>query len=134
MFLRFAEVSLNHCYQVYLEEPGEDVELEDGDVVVAGEVDGGLQGHGLQARADWVKLVKSLTKCPPGHDGPLRVEGEQRATVFYRNLTFEIQEKPKILCINSNHVQFFQLFKYLIKQKLTCPRTTFSKILQRQLW
>lgn len=33
----------------YLEEPGEDVKLEDGDVVVACEVDGGLQSHGLQA-------------------------------------------------------------------------------------
>lgn len=58
------------CRESYLEESGEDVELKDGDVVVAREVDGGLESHGLQARADRVKLVESLAKCPPRHDGP----------------------------------------------------------------
>lgn len=57
-------------YQPYLEKPGEDVKLKDRDVVVAGKVDGGLESHGLQARADRVKLVESLTKCPPWHYGP----------------------------------------------------------------
>lgn len=32
-----------------LEEPGEDVKLEDGHVATAGEVDGGAQGHGCEA-------------------------------------------------------------------------------------
>lgn len=58
----------------YLEQPGEDVELKDGDVVVTGEVDGGLESHGLQAQADRVKLVEGLTKRPPWHYGP-RVHG-----------------------------------------------------------
>lgn len=32
--------------------PGEDVKLEAGDVVVAGEVYSGLEGHGFQPRPD----------------------------------------------------------------------------------
>ncbi len=31
----------------HLEKPGEDVELKDGDVVIAGEVYGGFESHGL---------------------------------------------------------------------------------------
>lgn len=50
---------------VYLEQPGEDVELKDRDVVVACQVDGGLEGHGLQAQADGVELVEGLTKRSP---------------------------------------------------------------------
>ncbi len=34
-------------WMLHLEKPGEDVELKDGDVVVAGEVDGGFESHGL---------------------------------------------------------------------------------------
>ena len=55
----------------YLEESGEDVELEHGDVVVAGEVYGGLEGHGLQSGADGVKLMERLTEHLPRHDGPV---------------------------------------------------------------
>ena len=54
----------------HLEEPGEDVELKHRNVVVAGEVDGGLESHGLQPQADGMKLVEGLTKCPPWHYGP----------------------------------------------------------------
>lgn len=64
----------------YLEEPGEDVKLKDRDVVIAGEVDGGLQGHGFQTWADRVKLVESLAKGPPWHYGPAREEGSQKVT------------------------------------------------------
>lgn len=53
-----------------LEQSGEDVKLKDGDVVVAGQVDGGLEGHGLQTQADGVELMESLTERSPRHDGP----------------------------------------------------------------
>lgn len=39
-------------------------------MVVACEVDGGLEGHGLQAQADGVELVEGLTKRSPWHYGP----------------------------------------------------------------
>lgn len=55
-----------------LEEAREDVKLKDRNVVVAGEVDGGLEGHGLQAGADGVHFVKALSKDFPGHYGPER--------------------------------------------------------------
>lgn len=55
-----------------LEEAREDVKLEDRDVVVAGEVNGGLEGHGLQARTDGVHFVKALSKDFPGHYCPER--------------------------------------------------------------
>ena len=58
-----------------LEESGEDVELKHRDVVVAGQVDGGLQGHGLQAQADGVELMESLAERSPRHDGPAQVRG-----------------------------------------------------------
>lgn len=64
----------------HLEKPGEDVKLKDRDVVVAGEVDGGLESHGLQAQADGVKLMEGLTKCPPWHYGPT-AHGWEGATV-----------------------------------------------------
>ncbi len=54
----------------YLEEPGEDVKLKDRDVVVAGEVYGGLKGHGLQSRADGMKLMERLSEHLPRHNGP----------------------------------------------------------------
>lgn len=55
-----------------LEEAREDVKLEDRDVVVAGEVNGGLEGHGLQAGTDGVHFVKALSKDFPGHYCPER--------------------------------------------------------------
>lgn len=54
----------------HLEKPGEDVKLKDGDVVVAGEVNGRFKRHGLQARADGVKLMQGLPEHFPRHDGP----------------------------------------------------------------
>lgn len=54
----------------YLEQPGEDVKLKDRNIVVAGEIYGGLEGHGLQSRADGVKFVKRLTKRLPRHNSP----------------------------------------------------------------
>lgn len=53
-----------------LEQSGEDVKLEHRDVVVAGQVDGGLQGHGLQTQTDGVELMESLAEGSPRHDGP----------------------------------------------------------------
>lgn len=55
-----------------LEEAREDVKLEHRDVVVAGEVNGGLQGHGLQAGTDGMHFVKALSKDFPGHYCPER--------------------------------------------------------------
>lgn len=56
-----------------LEQPGEDVKLKHRDVVVAGQVDGRLQGHGLQAQTDGVELMESLAEGSPRHDGPAQV-------------------------------------------------------------
>lgn len=42
----------------YLKQPGEDVKLKDRDVVIASEVYGGLEGHGLQTGADGMKLME----------------------------------------------------------------------------
>lgn len=73
-----------------LEEAREDVKLEDRDVVVAGEVDGGLEGHGLQAGTDGVHFVKALSEDFPGHYRPERqhkekVRGIIKKTGSHRN-------------------------------------------------
>lgn len=71
MWLRLKDTpTTTRCDGPHLEQPGENVELKHWDVVVAGEVDGGLESHGLQAQADGVELMKSLAKCPPWHNGP----------------------------------------------------------------
>ena len=66
---------------MYMYIPGEDVELKDRDVVVDGEVDGGLQSHGLQGGVDGVHFTQSLSKQPPGYNGsvgrPLQQRGWQ---------------------------------------------------------
>ena len=62
-----SEASSSSCY---LEQSGEDVELEHGDVVVAGEVYGGLERHGLQAGADGMELVEGLAEHLPRNYGP----------------------------------------------------------------
>ena len=51
-----------------LEQAGEDVKLEVGDVVIAGEVYRGLERHGLQPRADGVHLVQGQSEQLPRHD------------------------------------------------------------------
>ena len=51
--------------------PGEDVKLKVRDVVIAREVYGGLEGHGLQPRADAVHLVQSQSEHFPGNYSPL---------------------------------------------------------------
>lgn len=56
--------------RTYLKESGEDVELKNRDVVVAGEVDGGFERHGFQTWTYGVELVESLTEHPPGDNGP----------------------------------------------------------------
>lgn len=50
-----------------LEEACEDVKLKNGNVVVAGEVDGGFEGHGLQTGADGMHFVKALSEDFPWH-------------------------------------------------------------------
>lgn len=52
-----------------LKEPSKDVEFKVGDEVVAREVDGGLEGHRLEAGADRVHLGEGLAKVLPGDDG-----------------------------------------------------------------
>ena len=76
-----------------LEETREDVELEHGDVVVAGQVDGGLEGHGLQPGADEVHFVKALAEHLPGHDGP----GGRRGAVSSPPWT-GANQPPRFLC------------------------------------
>ncbi len=50
--------------------PGEDVELEVGNVIVARQVDRRLQGHGFQAGTDGMRLVQRLSKDLPRNDRP----------------------------------------------------------------
>ena len=50
--------------------PREHVELEVGNVVVSGEVDGGLERHGLEARVDGVHLRQAFPKRLPRHQRP----------------------------------------------------------------
>ena len=54
-----------------LEEPREHVKLEVGDVVVASEVDGRLQRHRLEARADGMDFVQSEPEHFPRNYCPL---------------------------------------------------------------
>lgn len=61
----------------YLEKPGENVKFKHGDVVIACEVDGGLEGHGLQAGTDWMKFMKRLTEHLPRHDGSWAPKNKQ---------------------------------------------------------
>lgn len=60
------------CFLTNLEQTCEDVELKHRDVIVAGKVDGGLEGHGLQARADGMQFVKALSEDFPWHYCPAR--------------------------------------------------------------
>ena len=66
----------------YLEESGKDVELKVGDEVVAGEVDGGLEGHGLQPRPDGVHLGERLPEVLPRHYRPEIFE-----SLFHRHIS-----------------------------------------------
>ena len=52
--------------------PAEDVKLKDRDVVIAGEVDGGLQSHGLQRRANRVSLMQRIAELLPRHNDPAK--------------------------------------------------------------
>lgn len=90
----------------YLEQTCENVKLKDWDVVVAGEVDGGLEGHGLQAWADGMHLVKALAKHFPWHYCP----AERTHTHTHAN-TWHFTDKPismtlpflaKVLLFESN--------------------------------
>lgn len=100
------------CVQDYLKQPGEDVELKDWDVVVAGEVDSWLESHGLQSGADWVELMEWLTKHLPRHDGPV-THGQNDTS---GNVSYWIKKEDYLL------------------QKVTCLRKPASKTLRRQLW
>ena len=51
--------------------PCEDVKLEDRDVIIDSDVNGGLEGHGLQGGVDGVDLVQRRAEHPPGDDGPM---------------------------------------------------------------
>lgn len=53
-----------------LEEPGEDVKLEDGHVATAGEVNGGAQGQGRGARFHWVAGAQERLELSPGQHTP----------------------------------------------------------------
>ena len=57
-----------------LEQPGEDVKLKVGDVVVARQIDGGLEGVGLQSFLETVNFIQALTERLPRHD---RTGGEK---------------------------------------------------------
>lgn len=93
-----------------LEQSGEDVKLKHGDVVVAGQVDGGLQGHGLQTQTDRVELMESLAEGSPRHDGPAGVRS------------------------GSEHVIIVLLHKVPGRQRnLTCLQRTVSRTPQHRL-
>ena len=64
--------------------PGEDVELEVGDVVVACEVDGGLKGARLEARVDGVHLGQAFAERLPRHQrSDEGAEGGKRQKIQY---------------------------------------------------
>lgn len=88
----------------HLKESGEDVKLKDGDVVVAGEVNGGLEGHGFQARADRVEFVQRLSKELPLHDGP----AQSRATQGHLE---QLPTKAEV-----QHVRFEQIGNSLVPE------------------
>ena len=46
-------------------------------MVVDGEVDGGLESHGLERGVDGVDLVQRGAEHPPGDDGPAERGGER---------------------------------------------------------
>ena len=51
--------------------PGEDVKLKVGDIIVTGQVYGGLQGHRLQPRADRMDFVERQSEEFPRNYRPL---------------------------------------------------------------
>ena len=53
-----------------LEEPGEDVKLEDGHMAAAGEVDSGAQGQGRAAKLHGVADAQKHLKLSPGQHTP----------------------------------------------------------------
>lgn len=55
-----------------LEEACENVELKHRNIVIAIEVDGGFEGHGLQAWADGMHFMKALSEDFPWHYRPAR--------------------------------------------------------------
>lgn len=75
------------CVQNYLKEPGEDVKLEHWDVIIAGEVNGGLEGHGLQSRAYGMELMEWLTKHLPRHNGP--VTHRHNECIYIKKMNFK---------------------------------------------
>ena len=48
--------------------PAEHIKLKDRDVVIAGKVDGGLEGHGLQRGPNGVCLMQCDAKLLPRHN------------------------------------------------------------------
>ena len=50
--------------------PSKDIKLEVWDEVVAGEVNGRLEGHGFESRSDGMDLAQSHSKNFPGNNRP----------------------------------------------------------------
>lgn len=75
-----------HVFRFFtnLEEACENVELKHRNEVVACEVDGGFEGHGLQARADEMHFVKALSEDFPRHYRPATEQQVWSATAATR--------------------------------------------------
>lgn len=56
---------------VYLKQASEDVKFKHGNVVVTGEIDRGLESHGLHAILEGVHVLQLLLESRPRHDAPV---------------------------------------------------------------
>lgn len=58
----------------YLKQSCEDVELKHGNVVIAGEIYGGLESHGFHPILKCVHILQLHLKTVPLHDAPVRTK------------------------------------------------------------
>lgn len=94
-------------FGAYLKEASEDVKLEHRNVVVAGQVNGGLEGHGLQARADGMHFVKALSEDFPRHYCPERQKKHgHKCKDKLRRQIHRLKNKLKwvMVHLNANHI------------------------------
>lgn len=78
--------------------PCEDVKLKAGDVIVAGKVNGGFQGHGFQRRADLVNFDQRLPEMLPRHNCSARQTCARLKQIFWMVLDSHYVIHKSCLC------------------------------------
>lgn len=58
----------------YLKQPCKNIKFKDRNIIIAGQINSGLQSHGLQPRTDGMHFMQGLSKAlprdyRPGRDG-----------------------------------------------------------------